>query len=92
MFEEIIMSLEDMGVAYTEDPDVGTLTIDVEAMDKTVLIEVINLLNNAGLEFTIDDISIIVSGGEPVEMMEEEFPEEEDVSEMALEDMLGGGM
>lgn len=83
MFDEIIMMLEEAGIDFEEDYDAGTLVINVEAIDKVQLIEIIGFINDTGLEFTIDDISLVVMGGE----MEE--PMEEPMDEAALDEMLG---
>ena len=43
------------------------------------MIEIIGFINDTGLEFTIDDISLVVMGGEM----------EEPMDEAALDEMLG---
>ena len=81
MFEDLIVQLDQMGVQYTEDYDMGTLTIDVGAIDKINLIQVIQLANDSGLEFTVDEAFLIIqTGGEPVV---DEFPEPDDEAELA---------
>ena len=89
MFDELIAKLDSEGVQYTEDYEAGTLTISVEAMDKIQLVSVIQTINNAMLPFTIDETSLIVTGGSapeepPAEPEGEETPPAE---EMALNDM-----
>jgi len=79
MFEEIIMQLDSMGVQYTEDYEMGSLTVDVGALDKVSLISVIQLANDSGMEFTVDETSLVITGGGPAELpMEEPMPEGED--------------
>lgn len=85
MFEELIIQLEDLGVEYTEDYDMGTLTIPVADLDKVMLIEIINVINNSGMLFTIDEISLIVQGGEPSFEGDEEVSEE-DYMDVAMND------
>ena len=74
MFEELISQLDSLGVSYTEDYDMGTLTIDVASIDKSLLIEVISALNSGGYEFSIDESSITVQGA----IEEEVIVEDED--------------
>jgi|LGVE01.1.fsa_nt_gb hypothetical protein len=77
MFEDIIVQLDQLGVQYTEDYDTGVLSVDVAAMDKLALIQVIRMANDSGLDFTIDETSLIIQAGvEPVAEFEEE-PEED---------------
>ena len=88
MFEEIIGQLDSMNVPYTEDYEMGQLTIDISAADKMQVIDVINIVNATGMEFTVDETSVIVIGGEVTAApMEEEAPE--DFNAMALDEMLG---
>lgn len=75
MFDDIIMQLDDMGAQYTEDFETGSLTVDVAALDKLTLINVIQLANDSGLEFTIDEASMIIQTGVPTEAPA--FPGEE---------------
>jgi len=81
MFEDLIVSLDEMGVQYTEDYEAGTLTVDVGSMDKVMLINVIQLANDSGMEFSIDENSLtIVSGApmdEPVLDEPEQYPGED---------------
>jgi len=77
MFEEIIVQLDQTGVAYTEDYDMGTLTVDVAAIDKVGLINVIQMVTDSGLEFSIDEASLVIQGG----AMEPELPPEEGTDE-----------
>lgn len=81
MFEDLIMDLEAMQVEFDEDYELGNVSIDVSTMEKDVLIEVINVINNYGMPFTIDATYIVVEAGSP------ELPDEEDYS---LDEMLEG--
>lgn len=75
MFEDLIAQLDSIGVEYIEDYDTGTLTIDVETMDKITLINVINIVTSFNLPFTVDESTLVVTGMgevEPMEPMEEE--------------------
>lgn len=91
MFEDLITQLDGMGVEYTEDYEAGTLTVDVGAMDKVQLISVIQLINDSMLPFTIDENSLVITGGEmPSEEPMEEMPAEEISAEQAaMDDMFG---
>ena len=91
MFEDLITQLDGMGVEYTEDYEAGTLTIDVGTMDKVQLISVIQLINDSMLPFTIDESSLVITGGEmPSEEPMEEIPAEEVSAEQAaMDDMFG---
>lgn len=64
MFEDIIAQLDELGVAYEEDTETGTLTINIADVDKMALIDIINVLNNSGSVFDIDQDAITVQGGE----------------------------
>ncbi len=88
MFEDLIMQLEDLGVEYVEDYEAGTLTIPVEDIDKVDLIEIINAVNNSGLLFTIDEISLIVQGGDASYEEEELASPETDYMDAAMADAL----
>ena len=80
MFEEIIATLEEYGVEYTEDFEAGTLNIDIATVEKTDLIAIIQALTNQGLDFDIDEVAITVHGGDIMteeDMMDEEAPEED---------------
>lgn len=68
MFDDIIMQLDDMGAQYTEDYETGSLTVDVGALDKLTLINVIQLANDSGLDFTIDEASMVIQTGAPAEL------------------------
>lgn len=72
MFEDLIAQLDSIGVEYTEDYDTGTLTIDVETMDKVTLINVINIVTSFNLPFTVDESTLVVTGMGEVEPTEEE--------------------
>lgn len=77
MFEELITQLDEYGVTYTEDYDMGTLTIDIASVDKSVLIDIIMTLNNGGYMFNIDESTITVEGGAtPTEDEEVAYDEE----------------
>ncbi len=91
MFEDLITQLDGMGVEYTEDYEAGTLTVDVGTMDKVQLISVIQLINDSMLPFTIDENSLVITGGEmPSEEPTEEMPAEETSAEQAaMDDMFG---
>ena len=71
MFEDLLMQLDELGVTYTED-EMGTLTIDIADVDKSILIDVIITLNDGGYMFDITETSITVEGGESEEALEEE--------------------
>jgi hypothetical protein len=80
MFEEIIATLEEYGVEYTEDFEAGTLNIDITTVEKTDLIAIIQALTNQGFDFDIDEAAITVHGGDIMteeDMMDEEAPEED---------------
>lgn len=72
MFEDLIAQLDSIGVEYIEDYDTGTLTIDVETMDKVTLINVINIVTSFNLPFTVDESTLVVTGMGEVEPTEEE--------------------
>lgn len=76
MFEELITQLDEYGVTYTEDYDMGTLTIDIASVDKSVLIDIIMTLNNGGYMFNIDESTITVEGGAVPAEDEEAYDEE----------------
>ena len=91
MFEDLITQLDGMGVEYTEDFEAGTLTVDVGTMDKVQLISVIQLINDSMLPFTIDENSLVITGGEmPSEEPMEETPAEETSAEQAAKDDMFG--
>lgn len=91
MFEDLITQLDGMGVEYTEDYEAGTLTVDVGTMDKVQLISVIQLINDSMLPFTIDENSLVITGGEmPSEEPMEEMPAEETSAEQAAKDDMFG--
>lgn len=91
MFEDLITQLDGMGVEYTEDYEAGTLTVDVGTMDKIQLISVIQLINDSMFPFTIDENSLVITGGEmPSEEPMEEMPAEEiPMEKAAMDDMFG---
>jgi hypothetical protein len=78
MFEDLIVQLDDLGVTYTEDYDAGTLTVDIADIDKTVLIDIIILLNDSGHVFDITEATITVEGGTTVEEPTEDTSYDED--------------
>lgn len=86
MFEDMIMQLDEMGVAYTEDYDTGTLTIDVSGLDKVALIGVIQMVNGSGMEYTIDEASLVIMSGKPPVAEEEEEEAPMDPMEAAFND------
>lgn len=92
MFEDLIVSLDDLGVSYTENADDGTLTIDIADIDKSVLVSVINaLMSNSITDYTIDDTSIVVSGYMSTEEgTEEDYEEDYDAQAQALDEMTAG--
>lgn len=77
MFEDLIAQLDSFGVTYTEDYEMGTLTVDIASVDKSVLVDIIIALNDGGYVFSITEDSITVEGGEvATEEPVEEFDEE----------------
>jgi len=88
MFEDLITQLDSLGVEYIEDYDAGTLTVPVDNMDKIQLIEVINIVNNSGMMFNIDDASLVISGGELTEEPVEDVADE-DMVDAAMNEALG---
>lgn len=89
MFEDLIAQLDSIGVEYIEDYDTGTLTIDVETMDKVTLIDVINIVTSFNVPFTVDESTLVITGMGEVEPMEP--MEEEDTVDMdaAIDQALG---
>lgn len=83
MFEDLIVQLDELGVTYSEDYDTGVLTIDIADVDKSILIDVIMLLNDSGYVFDITESTITVEGGD---MTAEEEPVEEYDEEAYLDD------
>lgn len=84
MLDAIISELDAIGVPYEEDYDAGTLTIDISAVDKTELINLIRFLTDTTVPFTIDETTIIVTVD--ATPMEEETPVEEDFMSTALDE------
>jgi hypothetical protein len=80
MFEEIIAQLDSLGIPYEEDYDTGMLSIGVAEMDKSEIIEIIQIVNNSGLPFNVDETAVTVTGGD--------FTDEEDYSDELPEEML----
>lgn len=91
MYEEIIGQLDAIGAPYTEDVEAGTITIDVATLDKVQLIEVINVMNGAGLPFDVNETTLTVSGFDMTPMedvaSEEPMEGEMDAQQMALDEM-----
>lgn len=86
MFEDIITQLDSLGVTYTEDYDNSTLVIDIESVDKDVLVDIISMLNTAGYMFDIDASSVTVYGtgevSEEVEAYDEDAYLDDALSQM----------
>lgn len=59
--DELIMTLDDLGVTYTEDYESGTFTIDIADVDKATLVEIIVALNAGGHLFDISDTTITIT-------------------------------
>lgn len=59
--DELLTQLDELGVTYTEDAEAGTVTVDVAAIDKSLLIDVIIMLNNNGYTYDVSDTSITIS-------------------------------
>jgi hypothetical protein len=91
MFEDMIVQLEAIGVTPSEDMEAGTLSISVSDVDKVTLIEIIRMLNDSGMEFTIDETSIMVQGT-PMDMgMDDMMMEDDaDMQELALDEAMLG--
>ena len=83
MFEELIVQLDELGVAYTEDYDTGMLTVDIADVDKAVLIDIISALTTAGYTFDITESTITVEGGAaPVDEFDEDAYLDEALTQM----------
>jgi hypothetical protein len=92
MFEEILSKLDGMGVQYQEDPESGSVTIDVTALDKTQLLEVVIMANGSGFPFTLDDTTLVISLGPTSSTpspMEAPMEPEGDYQAMAMDEMAG---
>lgn len=85
MFEDAISELDAMGIPYVENED-GSLSIDISDADKTDVVNIVSFLNDNGLDYTIDDVSIVVMGGEPIA---EEPAEDTGAFDMAAMDLEG---
>lgn len=89
----MIVQLEAIGVTPSEDMEAGTLSISVSDVDKVTLIEIIRMLNDSGMEFTIDETSIMVQGT-PMDMdmgMDDMMMEDDaDMQELALDEAMLG--
>ncbi len=66
MFEDLVSKLESSGVKYTTGYDDGRdaemLVIEVGALDKTQLLDILISANETGLEFTLTESEITVYG------------------------------
>lgn len=62
MFEDLIATLDDLGVEYTEDYDNSVLEIDIADVDKNTLVSIITALQDAGETFDITEDTITVQG------------------------------
>ena len=87
MFEDLIVQLDDLGVTYTEDYDMGTLTVDIADVDKSILVDIIIMLNDNGYAFNITESAITVEGGTTEEAPVEESYDEEAYLDDALASM-----
>ena len=87
MFEDAINELDAMGIPYVENED-GSLSIDISDADKTDVVNIVSFLNNNGLDYTIDDVSIVVMGGEPIAEEPAEDTSAIDMAAMDLEGMM----
>lgn len=87
MFEDAISELDAMGIPYVENED-GSLSIDISDADKTDVVNIVSFLNNNGLDYTIDDVSIVVMGGEPIAEEPAEDTSAIDMAAMDLEGMM----
>lgn len=91
MIEDVIGQLDAMGVTYTEDYEGGSVTVDIADVDKIQLIDIINVINDSGLLFNIDEsvITIITEDADLMaeEPVEEETPAEGDMQARALDQM-----
>lgn len=67
MFDELVTMLDAMGVDYNENYDDGTLTIDISKLQKTEIISLVQAVNDTAMAFTIDESSLVVTGGEIIE-------------------------
>jgi hypothetical protein len=86
--EDLLMQLDDLGVTYTEDLEMGTVVIDIASVEKDVLVDIIMLLNDGMYAFNITDTEITVEGGDVTTEDEstEDFDEETYLND-ALESM-----
>lgn len=87
MFEDAISELDAMGIPYVENED-GSLSIDISDADKTDVVNIVSFLNDNGLDYTIDDVSIVVIGGEPIAEEPAEDMPALDMAAMDLEGMM----
>lgn len=76
--EDLLLELDNLGVVYTEDPEMGTVTVDIADVDKTVLIDLIIMLNNNGYTFDLSDTAVTISVGAYDYAEEEEAAYDED--------------
>lgn len=91
MFESIIEELNLIGIGYDEAEDGSSLTIYIEDVDKSQLINIVAILNSSKMTFDIDDEVIIVYGGYSDYDDLDEYAEDEEDFDMdaALNDALG---
>ena len=85
--DELLTQLEELGVDYTEDTEAGTVVVDIASIDKTMLIDVIIMLNNNGYTFDMSDTSITISVGAYDYAEEEEAYNEDAYIDDALAQM-----
>lgn len=80
--EDLLFQLDELGVAYTEDIEAGTVTIDISTVEKDVLVDIIIMLNDGMYTFNITADTIIVETGATAE--ETDTTETEDYLNDAL--------
>jgi hypothetical protein len=63
MFEELISALQGMDVGFEEMPEEGMISINVNELDKAQLIEVLNMIYNAGMTVSeLTETSMTIAG------------------------------
>lgn len=80
--EDLLFQLDELGVAYTEDIEAGTVTIDISTVEKDVLVDIIIMLNDGMYAFNITADTIVVETGAATE--ETDTTETEDYLNDAL--------
>lgn len=85
MFDQIITTVENLGLEFTEDYEAGTLVIDIAGADKADLVAVIQVLNDEMLDFDIDESAITVHGG--AGEFEDFDEDEEDFEDFNLDEL-----